>query len=265
MPAGSCETGASRGRQGGAGLKLLVLLAALFSFVALAWMVALPRYIEGRVTAETGFPCSVATLMCNPFAGRIQVAGLTVENPVSFPAPGFVRLRRLEGELSLISYFTDQWVMDDLDVDVERLDLVTDWSGRSNAAAFSAALASRPQTGAPKRSWLVRRLRLRIDTLGVRDGRSGGVAKEYRLGIDHTFTSISSPAQLLVPSLLRSLGPAETATGFSRWVPGGFGAALGTGLQGLSLGGLKVLKQAGSGARRGMGDLFHALEQSVKP
>ena len=260
------RTISGRGLRGGAGLKLLVALSALFSFVALAWMLLLPKYLEVCVQRETGFSCSVKVLMCNPFMGHVRVSGLSLDNPPSFESPGFVRVRSLEGDLSLMSYFTDQWVVEDLDVDVERLVIVTDAAGRSNASAFAAALNAGNAAGSPRRSWLVRRLRLRLGTLEIIDGPPGhGPARTYALGIDHRFTSVSNPSQLLIPSLLRSLGPAEAATGFSRWIPGGFGSTLSRELKTLSSGSMSVIRQLGTKAQRDAHDLFHALEQSLKP
>ena len=88
--------------------------------------------------------------------------------------------------------------------------------------------------------------------------------KDYDLHIDHTFSNVSSPRQLLVPDVVRSLYPFGAHRDVARFLPGEFGTALGDAVGGAAQAGAK-LKDAGKKAGDYLKGLLDKLEQSAKP
>jgi hypothetical protein len=111
----------------------------------------------------------------------------------------------------------------------------------------------------------VRKLHIRLDRLVVAD--FSGPRKDentYELRIDHTYSNVSNPRQLLVPDVVRSLYPFGAHRDVGRLLPGDFGKALGDALGSAEQAGSK-LKDAGKKAGDYLKGLFDKLEQSAKP
>jgi hypothetical protein len=255
-------------------VKACVVFGGLFAFAALAWMMFLPFFVARELKAVTGFDVKVEVLTANPFTGNVAVQGLVVANPSDYPVPDFIEVRSLYADVSEFScLFSDSYVVNDLDLWVTKVELVQRAAGKSNTGDFIGAFSHAPAgsreggQAAPPRpaKYLVRKLRLRVDRLIVAD-YSGSTKQEktYSLGIDHTYTDISDPKQLLVPDVVRSLYPFGAHRDVVRFIPGEFGEALG-GLLGSSAKVTSKLKDAGQKAGDYVKGLFDKLEQSAKP
>lgn len=249
-------------------------LGGLFALAALAWMAFLPAVVEHELSEATGFDIRVGILAANPFTGRIVVRRLTAGNPPGFPAPGFVELREFRAMVDVFSwFFTDRIVIDELDVDLRKIEIVRQHDGRSNAGEFMASFSRGGQTAPeaqapPPRKparYLVRKLRIRLEKLVIAD-YSGGKADqtEYPLNIDHTYANVSDARQLLAPEVVRSLRSFGLHHDAAQLLPGEFGRALGAAVGGAAQLGAKV-KDAGQQTGQYLKGLFEKLEQSAKP
>jgi len=255
-------------------LKACLLLVGVFAMAALAWMALLPVFVEHALRTTTGFEVRVASLTANPFTGRVVVVGLTASNPPGYPVPDFVELRGLRADIGELSWIlSDRLVIDDLDIDAAKVELVLQGDGRSNAADFAAgfsrggggARAGAPAAPGKPFKCLVRRLHVRLDRLVVADFSGPRRAeKTYDLRIDHRYSDVSDPRQLLVPDVVRSFYPFGADRDVGRLLPGDFGRALGDALGDAKQVGSK-LKDAGKKAGGYLKGLFDKLEQSAKP
>lgn len=247
-----------------------LFLAGVLALAALAWMALLPWAVERELRAVTGFDVHVAVLTANPFTGRVVVRGLTANNPPGYPVSDFVQLRELGAEVRVFSWaFSDRIIIDTLDLDVGKIELVRRRDGTINAGEFMAGFTRRgaaPAGQAPAKpiKYLVRRLHLRVDQLVVAD-YSGAAPDEkpYRLDINQTYSNVTDPRDLLVPGVVRSMRDFGLRQDFSRLLPGDFGSALGAAIGGAEHLGTKV-EDAGKKAKDYLKGLFDKLEQSPK-
>ena len=168
---------------GGIWFRLLLFLAILFAGLALAWMILLPPALTRFVRGRTGFPMDIQSLYVNPFTGRLELRGLVVKNPPSFPNPAFAEVRKVSVDWRVSSLLSQRLVIDDFVVDVAGITLVKDPLGAINAWLFQERLAGAPAprppagspTGAPveaksrPQEFLIERLQLRCDRLVIAD------------------------------------------------------------------------------------------------
>lgn len=207
-----------------------LLLGGIFALFALAWMLFLPVVAERELRAVTGFDFHVAVLSANPFTGRVVVRGLTARNPPGYPEPDFAEVRAVRADVRVFSWlFSDQIVIDELDVDISKVELVRQHDGKTNAGDFMAAVSGGGANSAPRATerFLVRRLHLNFDRLVVAD-YSGSKLDErtYNLHIDETFNDVSDTRQLLVPAVVQRLHSFGLHHDVARLLPGEFGKAL---------------------------------------
>jgi hypothetical protein len=255
--------------------KALLLLGGLFALAALAWMAFLPAVVGGELRAATGFDVRIAVLAANPFTGRVVARGLAARNPPGYPSPDFVTVREVTADVNVFSWiFADRIVINELDVNAERVVIIRQRGGKSNAgefiAAFSKGGAAAPggQAAGPQRGpgrYLIRKLRIRLGQLVIAD-YSGSTPDQssYDLNIDHTYTNVSSARQLLVPEVVRSLTSFGLRHDTAQLLPGDFGRALAEAVGGTADVEAK-LKDAGQKAGKYLKGLFDKLEQSAKP
>jgi uncharacterized protein involved in outer membrane biogenesis len=191
-------------------MKLLLLLALVAVLAAAAWVVLLPRLIAGTVRSQTGFELKVDYLRVNPLAGSVSIRGLVLENPPDWPVREFVELRAFRAEVTLLSLFRDRFEAEEVVLDVARVTLVRERSGRLNAVAFKDAFGAGapvpPEARPPERGkqpapqFLIRRLAVRIDRITYADhsGRQP-VVREYPVAINRELTDVDSVAKLISP------------------------------------------------------------------
>jgi len=256
-------------------VKACLLLGGLFALAALAWMAFLPAVVEGELRAATGFDVRITVLSANPFTGRVVVRGLAARNPPAYPSPDFVVLRELKADVDVFSWvFTDRIVINELDVDAAKIEIVRKRDGKSNAGEFAAAFLARGATSpegpgaVPQRShtkYLIRKLHIRLDQLVIAD-YSGQKPDEtiYSLNINHTYSNVSQAKQLLVPEVVRSLYSFGLHHDAAQLLPGEFGRALADAVGSAAHIGAK-LKDAGQKAQDYLKGLLDKLEQSAKP
>jgi hypothetical protein len=253
-----------------AATKAVIVLAAVLGIVAVAWIIFLPAIVQRELRTITGFDFRVEVLKVNPFTGNVTVRGLTASNPAGFPKPEFVELRELHADVNMFSGFSNRIVVNELDINTAKIVLIRQRDGTSNAGKFMAAFsrpAGQAASAAPpsSRTFLVKRLHLRLEELVVVD-YSGSKTEEkvYKLNIDQSYTDVTDPKQLLVPSVLRSLYAFGLHHDIAQLLPGDLGEALAGALGGAAHAGSElkgVVQKAGDSLKQA----FDKLDHSSKP
>ena len=88
--------------------------------------------------------------------------------------------------------------------------------------------------------------------------------KTYNLNLDHSYTNVSDARQLLVPDVVHTLYSFGLHHDTAKLLPGDFGVALATAVDGVTLVGARV-KDATQKTGEYLKGLFDKLEQSPKP
>ncbi|MFA5056643.1 MAG: hypothetical protein WC485_00895 [Opitutaceae bacterium] len=245
-------------QRGGIGFKLLFFLALFGAGVALAWMCLLPEAVARLVRARTGFGIEIQSLYANPFTADLEIHGLVVTNPPSFPRKDFVELREFRARARLFSLFSRRPVIDDAVIDVALVCLVKDAHGLINTRVFQAGLLG-PAAGPPpgtkpeEREFLIKRLQVRLDRLVIADySRRRPDVREFNLNFNHAYENVTSARQLAVP-LGDILSP----------VAGAIGGILPEAGQALRTAGAAV-EETGRKTGEAVKGFFDALEKTLK-
>ena len=195
---------ARRRQRGGCGWRLMVLLVVIGAVGSLAWMTLLPSLFTRAVLDRTGFDAEITSLAANPLTGRVSLRGLVVTNPSNFPSRDCLQVRAFEADADVWSLFGERFVISTLSVDVRQINLV----------------GSEPRPPTAKSSFLIRELRLRLDTLVLADySEAKPRVRTFPLELDQRFSSISSAGQLLGPEILRGLAEREVAVELAPFLP----------------------------------------------
>jgi hypothetical protein len=254
--------------------KVCLIIGIVFAVASLAWMVFLPALVERELREATGFEFRVAVLKADPFTGRVVVRGLSARNPPRYPSPDFVELRELRADVNEFSWlFSDHVVINELDVDTAKIELIRQHDGTSTAGDFISALsrggASAPAAAAPtpraRRQYLVKRLHVRLEELVVADYTGSKLdEKVYKLNIDQSYTNVSDPKQLIVPQVVKTLYSFGLHHDVAKLLPGEFGEALAAAVGGAAHVGSAV-KSVVEKTGESLKGAFDKLEQSPKP
>ncbi|WP_221032302.1 hypothetical protein [Actomonas aquatica] len=171
-------------QHGGAFGKLILFMVVLSAAVVLAWMLLLPTGVERVLAQRSGFATEVQRLAFNPVSGRFSGGGVEIDNPGIWGGGRFVEIPHFEGRLETMSATREEFVVDELTVEIAHLVIVIGPDGTSNAQAFGegfaasivpvvptgeppTALAALPMIGDGPQAVLVRKLHLRIGRVEV--------------------------------------------------------------------------------------------------
>jgi hypothetical protein len=254
--------------------KALVIVGGIFALCALAWMAFLPAVAEHELREITGFNIRMKVVAVDPFTGNVVIRGMTAENPSEYPESDFIELRSMAADVSVFSVlFSDRIVVDNLDANIAKVEIVRLHDGRTNTGQFMAAFrgggastavaTASPLHRAP--AYLIKKLHVRFDQLVVLDESGSKSDKStYDLHIDDAFTNVTGPGQLLVPSILRDLHSFGLHHDVSGLLPGEFGNGLAVAVGGAANVGGKI-KAAASDAGDYLKGALDKLEQKAKP
>lgn len=267
-----------RPRTGGVLAQLLLGLVVLGALGAFAWMLLLPEFVTRQIKSRTGFDASVASLSCNPFAGRLTLRGFVLSNPASFASADFLQLREFHAEFDVGSLFAERVSVEELRIDVRRIALVRRSDGESNAALLARNLglgapvagapgpAPRPAADSSEKKFRIGRLAIRVDQLVVAD-YSGAIpdVKQYDLALDQHYENVTEAKQILVPAVLGRVAAENLGPALGRVLPGDLGRAFGESARAAARSGEVLLKEAGTQASDLLRGWREKLEQSKKP
>lgn len=247
-------------------VKAGLILAFLAAVVSLAWMALLPKYAEHELHEMTGFDVKVKVLSANPFSGRLYIQDLVANNPTGYPSPDFIGVHSLQADVDVLSLvFGDEARLGGLDLNVGTLCVIRRHDGRTNVGDCAAALSPPRAPGARPARFLIKHLHIRLESLVVEDDTgSKPDRKTYNLNIDHTYNNVTDARQLLVPDVVHTLYAFGLHHDTASLLPGDFGVALATAVDGVAAVGSKV-KGVTSKAGEYFKGLFDKLEHSPKP
>ena len=103
-------------------LTVLIVLAVLVIFAAAGGLGPLVKHVAPPVAKAFGVPLSIEKCVILPFGGYVRLEGVRVENPSAFVAAKpemygkmpLVYIGLFEADVGVCSLFTDEWVVDSL-------------------------------------------------------------------------------------------------------------------------------------------------------
>jgi hypothetical protein len=233
--------------RGGALLKVLVFVIIFCGVITAAWIFFLPMILSSTLTKRTGFDVQVQRLTLNPFVAEVDLEGLVIHNPHTFPRPDYVTVQLFKARAPFKTLFSDRPEFDYVKVDVPHVTFVRNTDGTLNATLFydrlfpsdhpssdetpsSAAPAPKASTqkkvaasAIPKKTrFLIHRLELKVDHITWDDQYSRTPStREFNVGINQVYDDVTDAEQLLNPATLRAVSPAAAA--ISGLIPGELG------------------------------------------
>jgi len=132
------------GTRGGTLLKLLTSLVIFSCVVAAAWIYFLPMVLTSALQKHTGFGVKVTELRFNPFNAKVDLTGLILTNPESFPRREFMEVTSFSANAKLSTLFSNRPEFDYARVEVAYVALVRDADGVLNAQLFNDRLNPPP-------------------------------------------------------------------------------------------------------------------------
>ena len=229
----------------------------------------LPVVVTTQLRQRTGFDATVRTLVVNPFTGRIEIRGLVLTNPPTFPVKDFLELRRFSANAEVFTLFSNRPVFTTMEIDIAKVTLVRRDNAQTNAGTFSEYLAAAsPTPVAPvaksPREFLIRRLTVRVDEVAIDDhSKNVPQVQEFKIALNQTYSDVTGVKQLLAPATLESLLPLGAA--LNGYIPGALGSAMGDVVKEAAKSTGSLIKDAGRSTGEKIKGYFDALEESKKP
>jgi hypothetical protein len=230
-------------------IAILVLVAAVVVFKdAIA-----KRILVQSVRAVTGISMKAKRVSLDPFKGALEVRGLRFFNPKGFPERVFADIPELFLNIDLGALFQRKVHIQEMRLNLERLILVRDASGRLNLSSLRPVQEKRESEKKPNKesepgNFQLAYLRLTIGQVYYKDYRVSDPpsVREFDVGLkDQVYENITDPgdlvrrvvSQALARTTLHELGDLE---GIQRRIE----KALSQGEQTLSEKTKKVLEEA---------------------
>lgn len=191
-------------RLGSALRKLLTVLSGVALFLVMVGLLGVwamgrfsPKLLDSSLATKSGAHLAVETNDTNLFAGRLVYAGLTITNPTRWTEREFLKVRRLAIDFEPLTFFEGgSQVVNDAELDIEHLTIVgkADFLKDNNAKDIfnglkSAPVAEAPKPApgqpAPKQSFLIKHLRVRVDRITI---ISGDGTDQRKVVVDQAFS-----------------------------------------------------------------------------
>lgn len=241
--------------------KLLLMLVVLGAAGALGWMLFLPGWFAAQLRNRTGFTVEVRSLVVNPFTGLIDVRGLVLGNPASFPTRDFLELREFRAQADLGTLWSDRPVFEAVTLDIAKITLVKAANGRTNAEALQQG----PVPAARKvPKFLIRRLDLRMDRLVTVD-QAGPRPFEHQaeVNVRGTYRDVTDLRPLVSTDVWQALVPLGGA--LEGLMPDELGQALGGAAKEAAKAGAERLRQLEEHTEGNVKGFIESLEETKKP
>ncbi|MCF3651257.1 hypothetical protein [Synoicihabitans lomoniglobus] len=260
-----------RSERGGAFLKLLVLMAIVVAVVVLAWMIFLPTTVAKVLTDRSGFRTEISKLAFNPIGGGFSGSELEITNPAVYGGDAFVKVAQFSGRLETSTVTKEEFVIDELFIDLTAIKVIIPGDGTSNAEAFGEALiaqittspdypdyavAGLPVIGDGPQRVLIRRLHLKIGRVDVVQpdlGAKGSFGEQFNF--EGTFDNVRRWQDMFTPELVKRLAQS----------PAVWQALLSSGILPEDLGGAGPLQEIWRKAGSTLNSFLRKLDQTPKP
>ena len=184
-------------RLGSALRKLLTLLCGVALFLVVVGLLGVwalgrfsPKLLDSSLATKSGAHLAVESNDTNLFAGRLSYAGLTITNPTRWTEKEFLKIRRLAIDLDPLTFFEGgSQVVNDAELDIEHLTIVgkADFLADNNTKDIFNGLKSAPVANAPKQSFLIKHLRVRVDRITI---ISGDGTDQRKVVVDQAFNYV---------------------------------------------------------------------------
>jgi len=190
-------------RLGTALRKLLTVLCGVALFLVVVGFLGVwalgrfsPKLLDTTLATKSGAHLAVAANDTNLFAGRIAYQGLTITNPTRWTEKEFLKVRRLVVDLDLLTFFQGgSQTVNAAELDIEHLTIVgkADFLADNNAKDIFNGLRAATSTGSPrpapgppgpKKPFLIKHLRVRVDRITV---ISGDGTAQRKVVVDQPF------------------------------------------------------------------------------
>lgn len=188
-----------------------ILLVALASAVVIVLALVMARNVlirEGvgrSVRNNTGLPLRIEFLYWNLRTGWISARKITLLNPPHFEDRLFAEVQELYVELDWMSLFRRETHIKNLLLNIDRIEIVKDTNGNSNAAHLKGTRSGNEVAA----KYRIDNARLILSTVTVKDYSSGKlVEKTYPLNIDATYRNITDATdinRLILYSVLKNV------------------------------------------------------------
>ena len=236
--------------RGGAFLKFVVFLFIFCAVITAAWIFFLPMILSSTLTKRTGFEVKVERLSMNPFAASVDLEGLSINNPHTFPRPEYLEVRSFRARAPFKTLFSDRPEFEYVKLDAPHVTFVRNTDGTLNANLFYDRLLptekpaedvpapdKKKPTGTPKPSkpqpapakttrFLIHHLELRVDKITWDDQYSRNPStRDFDVHLYQVLDEVTDAKQLLTPAMMRAVAPIATA--ISGLIPGDLGQVFG--------------------------------------
>jgi uncharacterized protein involved in outer membrane biogenesis len=231
-------------------LALVALVVVVIAAVAIVCLFCLKPIVTGQLKSRTGFDVKIEKLSLNPFTANLILDGFVIANPATdFKTPGFVDLRALHGEMSVVSLFSNRVVLESGTLDLPSVTLVRRANKQpSNAELFANRLLGESSTTTTKPdekpagtskplNFLIKRLDVNVGKVVVATENADGTvsSRETVINYKHSYQNVTEPKQFMTTGLARSL--LSVGSQLSDLIPGKFGESVDSVLKG----GIKVI------------------------
>lgn len=208
--------------------KLLGFVLVLAATLTLLWILLLPSLVTGMIKKRTGFDATVSSLYANPFTTSVNIRGLEIDNPDTFPRKDFVVVNQFKTAVQPGSLLGDRIVVKDAVFDVALIAVVKNAEGQTNVKVFETGVVGpKPENPGgksgeqqkseekkpsgekkPSKQFLIQHLVVKLDKIIVADysGPSPRI-REVPVNINRTFTDVTDLKQISTP-LIADLGVA---------------------------------------------------------
>ncbi|HEU5079323.1 MAG TPA: hypothetical protein VFT72_08915 [Opitutaceae bacterium] len=250
--------------------------------ITAAWIFFLPMILSSTLTKRTGFEVKVERLSMNPFAASVDLEGLSISNPHTFPRPDYVEVRSFQARAPFKTLFGDRPEFDYVKLDAPHVTFVRNTDGTLNANLFYDRLfpsekpdsdeptpekrkptaspkSPRSQPAAPRNTrFLIHHLELRVDKITWDDQYSRNPStRNFDVHLYQVLEEVTDAKQLLTPAMMRAVAPVATA--ISGLIPGDLGQVFGAAAGG------PMMREANKKAPDVASPEADTLEESRKP
>ncbi|MDR3143906.1 MAG: hypothetical protein LBT64_00175 [Puniceicoccales bacterium] len=130
--------------------RLLLKLALIATLALLVIMASgnlwVPRFAETALTKASAFTTKIGKSNGSLFEGRIDFGDVEIKNPShAFDDENFMRIRRLFADVDVASLFKNTLVIEEVDIDVDHISIVTGFEGADNCSLFEKNLHRKAQ------------------------------------------------------------------------------------------------------------------------